>query len=522
MRKQIIINILSNYAGRAVALVLGIYLVPFLIGKLGIEAFGVIVLAESLSRFIEMVSSSIRMALARNATFTLARNDMEEFTEYLSTGRVILFAAALAVFCLGVGFSFFVPHLFRIPAEHVNDSRALFLLFTLAFTITFPNMVFWSSLYAKQRYDLLNSATAAGLILRAVLVWILFSVLPARFINLTTYGVIYLTIVWADNFLVYIWSRRIFPDIRIRWSKFKSQKVREIFWFGAFMSISLSASVLYENIIQVVINVLWGPAYNAIYGIASKFPAAMKRLFLEPAWALTPTFTDLAARNEKSKMKLLFFMYAKVVLIASLPVTLFLIVMAGPIVEVWVGPDFNLAATLMSVMMLPLIVQIPFAVCGCMNNAYSKVKVPSLVGVGVLSAQLGLGVVLAKYFSMGLLGIAAAEAGMALTVSCLFSIVYTSRIAGLSLREIWLKVYLPPFLWGIFMTAAGIGVYRALDPGILRLDLPIALTLLIWAALYAAGAYRWTLSIEEKEQFKSLVRSMMGKMGMLPTEIPTE
>ena len=514
MKKQIIMNLFSTYVGRAVGMVLGFFLVPFLIGKLGIDTFGVIVLVESLSRFIELVSSSIRMALARHATFALAQDKMEEFTDYLSTGRVILFAAAAIVFVLGVGFSFLVPHIFKIPAEHIEDSRNLFLLFITAFTITFPNMVFWSSLYAKQRYDLLNVASTSALILRAVLVLIVFSILPERFVNLTTYGIIFLAVVWADNFMVYCWSRRIFPNVRIQLKRFSADKVKQIFLFGAFTSIIYSSGVLYENLIQILINVLWGPRFNAIYGIADKFPSALKRLFAEPAWTLTPTFTDLVARGEKDKLKSLYFMYSKAILISSLPFVLFFMVMADAVIMVWVGPDFAMAATMMSISTIPLLISMPNAVSSCIYNAYGKVRVPSLVSVCSVVSMLILGVTLSRGFSMGLVGISVAETSVLLVTSGLYSAYYACRISGLSLREFRRHVYLPPFLWGCLTTGTALFAYRSIFGGFLKLDAISVLILVLWTLAYFIGMYRLTLNPVEKGYLQGMLRSVANKLGL--------
>jgi O-antigen/teichoic acid export membrane protein len=374
-------------------------------------------------------------------------------------------------------------------------------------------MVFWSSLYAKQRYDLLNSAAAAGLILRAVLVFLLFSILPARFVNLTTYGFIYLAVIWMDNFLVCVWSRRIFPDIRLRFSRFNAEKARQIFFFGVFTTISSSSHVLYDNLIQVLINLLWGPRYNAIYGIAAKFPAAMHRLFVEPTWTLTPTFTDLVARGEKDKIKLLYFMYAKAVVIVSLPVVLGFICLSKPIIALWVGPDFSEAAAMMSILMVPMALSMPVAVAGCVYIAYAKVKVPSFVITSSVLVQLALSITLAKFFSLGIVGISIAEAAVALAVSGLFSAYYSCKISGLSLKEFWTRAYLPPFLWACLTTGTGILFYRSLYGNALTMNAFVVLMIAVWTALYAAGVYKLTLNSEEKHQIRSLPGLVFNRLN---------
>ena len=98
MRNVIIKNIASNYFLGFFGFVLGFFLVPFLIAKLGKDAYGLIVLAEVVTGFFEIGTISVRIALSRYATFSLSQNRLDEFSEYLSAGRVILaFSSALVL-----------------------------------------------------------------------------------------------------------------------------------------------------------------------------------------------------------------------------------------------------------------------------------------------------------------------------------------------------------------------------------------------------------------------------------------
>jgi O-antigen/teichoic acid export membrane protein len=157
---------------------LGFLLIPFLIKKLGEDAFGIIVLAESTIVFLEIATISIRIALSRHATFSLAQNKKDEFMEYLSTGWFILLVSATFVFFVGVVLSYNFTNIFHVPPIYVKESKILFLLITIAFSTVVPNIVFWSVLYAKQRFDLINISASAGRLLRAVAIFILFSLLP--------------------------------------------------------------------------------------------------------------------------------------------------------------------------------------------------------------------------------------------------------------------------------------------------------------------------------------------------------
>jgi len=168
MKTQIIKNLFSNYLVNSLQMILGILVVPFLIIKLGKEAFGLIVLVESTIFIFEVMVGSVRIALSRHATYALAKGDLDEFIQYLSTGKYILFVVGGIILLLGSLVSCFFSYIFKVPLDLVLSSKLLFLLVTSSFFITVPNIVYWSILYSKQRFDLLNLASSIGLISRAL------------------------------------------------------------------------------------------------------------------------------------------------------------------------------------------------------------------------------------------------------------------------------------------------------------------------------------------------------------------
>ncbi|MBI4309439.1 MAG: hypothetical protein HY591_03810, partial [Candidatus Omnitrophica bacterium] len=175
MKNQIMKNIFSNYFVNFLQMTVGILVIPFLITKLGKGAFGLMVLAEAIIAIFEVAAFSVRVALARNATFALAQGDKTGFINHLSCGRRILFACGALILVLGSTLSFFFPNIFQVPAELHQQSKLLFLLLTVAFFITIPNMVYWSVLYARQRFDLINLASSAAITLRAAAIFTLYS-----------------------------------------------------------------------------------------------------------------------------------------------------------------------------------------------------------------------------------------------------------------------------------------------------------------------------------------------------------
>ena len=510
MLKRVATNLISNYVLTLVSMVLGFILVPFLIGKLGKEAYGLIVLAESTVLVFEVITTSSRIALSRHAAFCFAEGKKEEFVDYLSTGRGITYVSASLVLVIALVLSGFFSVIFRVPPQYADSARQLFLAISGAFLITIANSVYWSVLYAHHRFDLLNVATSGGLIVRAACLLILFSTLPAQHVNLTLYGFVYLAMVFVENSLVYFWSRRIMPDLRLSLKRFRRDKLREILSFTTYSSLSRMNAVLYDSIGGILINRLWGPAANAVFAVATKFPSLMERLFVNAAWSMTPVLTGFVARNDREQFTRLYATYTKLITTITAPLCFVLALLAGPLLRFWVGPDFETAGRMMPILMAPLFIIIPFSISGCITNSYAKVKFPSQMGFVSSLTFLALSVFFGKVLSLELIGVAMAGA-IASVGYATFIAVYACRIASLSFAHYFRTAYLRPMLWSALVIGGAFGAAR-----LLGVDLSIRLSVITMAVLLVladyTGAYFVVLGSAERKQIRDLVQLALSRM----------
>lgn len=507
MKRQIVANLLSNYAGRAVGLILSFLIMPFLVAHLGVEAFGVIVFFESLVFFLESASEGFRIALSRYATFSLSRGELEETWAYLATGRVLLYALAAAVLVFGLPLSLVVTDLFRVPAGYEEQGRILFALLVVSFATKLPNAVYRSGLYAKQRYDLIHLAVYSASIVRAVLIFVLFSALPAKAVTLPLYGAVYLATSLAQNFFFRTASRLLLPGQRLGFSGFDRARMRQMLSFGFYTMLSHASSASHENLIGIFINLVWGPAYNAFYAIGMKFANLLESVFKEPIWSLTPTFTALAAQERKDRVEELLFLFTKGLSLVVTPICFFLMVYAGWIVPAWVGAEFLPAVPLMVLSLAPEILSIPLSACENFPNAYGKAKLPSLVNTLSVVLSLGLGYLLAVPGGMGLPGIALGTS-VSTAAYCLFYLVaYACRLSGLSAARFWGRAYLPPTLWAMaFWGTAFYLVLRILGPS--PLALPVVSLFIVLTAGYGLGSYFFLLDGSERKRLSEAVQSV--------------
>lgn len=508
MKKQILLNIFSNYAGRAVGMLLGFFLVPFLIYKLGVEVFGLIVVFESIMKLMENMSSSVRIALSRYATYSLSQDRRSDFVAYLSTGRGIFYVISLLILTLGFAVSFWIPTIFRLPEGRHHECQQYFALITAAFAITVPNVTYWSGLYAKQRFDLINLASSIGTISRAAAIFLIFSLVPKQYVSLVTYGWVYLVLTWSQNYAIYFIFRRLMPTVKISLKYFQFEKVKEILSFSVYTLSSHVSSTLNENAINFMINISWGPAANAVYGVGCKFSNLIESIVLEPTWTLVPTFTDLVAKGEKDKLKVLVFVFTKAMTILCLPVFLMLMIFSKPILFQWVGSSFGQAPAIMVFSILSQCVYVPTASTHNMPNAFGKVKIPGIVNPVYNLLSVCVCYLFAVPLKFGLLGIAGGGCVCAVLMAILFAVPYGCYLAGFSAREFWFRAYFIPSAWAVCFWGPALWFLFSWAPAI-WLSVPAIACLAGFALLYISGVYWMILDSRDKRYLDDFLSAFL-------------
>ncbi|MBF0485070.1 MAG: oligosaccharide flippase family protein [Candidatus Omnitrophica bacterium] len=509
MRRQILKNLFSNYIGTFAAMTLGFFLVPFLIRKLGKDGFGLTVLAESLIGFMQIFIYSVRVAMARYATVSISQGKKDEFLEYLSTGYRILSQFMILTLAAGLIVSYFFPSIFNVPILFYQQTRWLFFFIMIAFVVSMPNIVYWAILYAQQRFDLINISNFGGVIMRALMVFALFSFLPARYVNLVTYGVVYLLMILAENYFVFLWARKIMPGLTLAKGVYHKGKAKEIISYGGYSSFGAISTVIYENGMNIIINIFMGPAANAVYAISMKVPSLIKRLFLEPTWSLTPTFVNLVATGDKSKLERFFIMYSKGIAMFLFPLSYLMIHFSKDFIHLWVGAEFEQAPLIMSILVAAVALSMFTYFCSIIIGAYGMIRIPTLVGLGLAIANLGLGMLLGLVFKWGIEGIAVAALLISIIGSMIFLPTYTCRIAGISLWKFWREALLKPF----FLTAMLFGCAVVLKGHTLYLMISFILAVILWG--YWVCSYRFLFNDEEKNNIKDAFRDFFVKASVV-------
>lgn len=375
-----------------------------------------------------------------------------------------------------------------------------------------PNMVYWAALYANQRFDLINYSNFGGLILRAVSIFVLFKILPPSKYNLVLYGVIYFLMVFGQNIIIYIWCKRLIPNFIILKSDKSSDKIKELISFGGYASLSGIAASLYETVMNIAINMYMGPSINAIYSISIKIPAIVKRIFLDPAVSLAPTFAALVASNDKDRLINLFVFYSKVINMIVFPLGFILTILSSQIIFYWVGTDFEASAQAMPLFLGAVLLSLPLSICNGINNAFGNIKTVALVNFMSSLVNVGLGLYLAFKLDLGIKGIGLSAIILNALTYSIFMPIYACKSIEMSIATYWTQTLVKPLILTIVTFGISYLIYTVIFTDLELV--PLLGSFILVSCVYLFFTYVILFSPTEKNSLHQIKNSALKKFGI--------
>ena len=167
---QILKNVGSSWGALAVNVVVGIFLSPFILHRLGDAAFGIWVLIFSMTGYYGLFDLGIRSSIIRYVSKYTATDDRDKLAQFVNTALFSYTGIGVVSMTLTAALTPFVEHVFKIPPEMHTQARLLLLLVGASVSISFPLGVFGGMLEGLNRFYILNWTSIGATIGRAVLI----------------------------------------------------------------------------------------------------------------------------------------------------------------------------------------------------------------------------------------------------------------------------------------------------------------------------------------------------------------
>ncbi|MBN1558260.1 MAG: lipopolysaccharide biosynthesis protein [Lentisphaerae bacterium] len=411
-KRRLLRNVSANVLYLLAATGVGVWQVPYLIGRLGVAAYGQIGVLQAVVNYGSLLTFAVTWTICRFMALRLGRDDTDGANAYFNTALFALFALAALLLAVAVAARPYVPVWLDSPAGFRADVGRLLVLFVLASCLNACNSPFLSVPFARHRFDLINVIRAFGMALQVAVLVAAFTRLPARLAHYgwaiaAKEGAVLLLLAWT--------ARHLWPPLRIGASRIRWHAFRDMAVMSLWSVVDRIGFLLYFNIDLILINAFLGAERCGRYAPLTQ----LCFLFGLFTMALVQTFWPIAYERIAREDIDTLVAYARrttrfMGLALGLPVGL-LCGLAGPLLTVWLGPAWVVFAPLLMLLVGPLILSFPLRHLFSITHGLNKVRPTALITLAGGLVNLVLSVVLLRLTPLGMAGVALAT-GLSLTL----------------------------------------------------------------------------------------------------------
>lgn len=441
MRKaEIVKNVGSSWLSLGVNILVGIFLSPFILHRLGDTAFGIWVLIFSVTGYYGLFDLGIRSSVIRYVSTYTATDDNESLARLINTSLASYTVIGVAAMVVTLTATSFVESLFHIPPELIMTARWLLLMVGTAVALGFPTGVFGGILEGMQRFYWVNVTNLVSTLLRAVLiVYALNRGKGLLTVALITVGLPILgSLVRAGIVL------RILP-LRFGWRYVDRGSFREIANYSAVSFILMIAYKLRFKTDEIVIGTFLPVAAITYFSIGDRLVDYASEVVSSLAQIFVPMSGQSDAKGDTERLRRILVAGNRACALIILPITITLVILGKSVITAWVGARY---VAISYPVLLMLLIPTTFALVqgASVRILYGMAKHQTYAWITLMEsiANLILSVILIRPF--GLIGDAAGTAIPLVLTTLYFMPRHMCRLLGVRLGAYLHQAYTLPIL----------------------------------------------------------------------------
>lgn len=448
--KQVKFGALLSYVLMILNMVYGLWLTPFLIGRLGADEYGLYKLVGSLSSALLVLNLGIGDTVQRYVSLYRARNEDEKTPNLMAMCLIISVLLNVLIIIVGLVIVIIFPTVYSntLSVSQLSKARVLLIILIINLTVTVIENLFSGLLMGYNNFVFHNVMKIIVIIIRAISIYTTINFggdsISLASISLAT-GIFLLI---AEYVYVKIRIR-----IKIRLEKWDKSLFKEASKYTLLMFLTALASQAFTNVDNIVIGAFLGTAVVSIYSVGQYFFNLFQQLSCGVSGVMLPTITNVLHKEGGIKEAERVVIKAGRVQFMLLGAALAGIICIGKeFIFLWLGEGFDDVYILTLILVTPTLFELCTNVCLSILRAQNKITFRTYVNF--ISAVLNaiLTVILVKYWSY--IGAAVATAISYIVCSLIATNLYYIKVIKLDMlniykgiiSRIWLSILVPSII----------------------------------------------------------------------------
>lgn len=295
--KRIAKNTLMLYVRMLFGMLISLYTSRVVLQTLGVEDYGIYNVVGGVVAMFSLLSGSLSAAVSRFLTFELGRKDLERLKKVFSSALCVHAILALVVFVLSetIGL-WFLNCKMNIPADRMVAANWVFQFSLFSFLLGLFSVPYNASIISHERMGIFAFVGIGDTILQLCIV-LLIAYGGINADRLILYSGLLVLKGLLFQFFYFYYCRKSFEECRFRLILDKPL-LKDMTGFAGWNFIGASSAILRDQGGNILLNLFYGPALNAVRGIANQVSSAIGAFVGNFMVALNPQITKSYAAAE--------------------------------------------------------------------------------------------------------------------------------------------------------------------------------------------------------------------------------
>ena len=437
----IVNNALFNAIASFFPLVLSLFLLPFIVGTLGAEAYGLLALVWTVIGYFSLLDLGIGNALLKYLAQYTAAADHNKANDILRSALLVSVAMGLAgAILILAGSRPLIQHLLKLPVSLTSTAYTVFSMAAAGFFLNMLLSVLSEIPRSQSRFDIACAVTtgmsAVTWTTNATLVLLGFGIqhIVALDIVLSFFGILlYLAI-----------ARRLLP-FATPMPALRPRAFGTILHFGAFTFLSKLAYFMNYHIDRLVVGSILDVASITYYAIPFMVITKTTSIVTRMAMVIFPAISELQGSRRLSDIPGLYVNASRIVLILSIAACCPLLLFGKDLLALWMGPEFAVKS---GTVVILLTISILFSMLtNVPSYTVDGLGLPQISGIAsMINAAINVSLIIPAAKLLGLPGIATVFLLSNVVVTPLFVVYVTRKVVLMSIKQLFMEAYFRPLL----------------------------------------------------------------------------
>ena len=432
-RNRMLMGMAVNIFACLIQAGISFFVSPFLIGKLGEEAYGFVSLATNFTEYLALVTITINSMSSRFISVEYNKGNLGEANCYFASvfWFNLLFSAIMLVATI-----FLISRLDQIlviDGSLVHDVKITFMITFVNSAISFLSTCYAAIPFTMNRMDINAYIQIFSKIVRALVIVSLYSLFTTRIYYIGCANIVSSVVFFL---VLYIYMKKTISfDVGIKHASFPA--LVKISKSGLWILVSNISSIFLVGLDLLLADLILDQKAMARLAVSKEIPTAIGGVLGYCSSVFAAWFTKLVARNEKNE--LIRAVKFSLGLLGGVLATPFagVIILGKDFLTLWLPENRYTDSDIKEIYILMILTLVNVIVNAFMYSihalfiAMDKVKKYSVV---ILSASI-ISVLLTIYFAKNMKGGAYIIAGTSSVVMCVINLVWVPLYAEKVLKE---------------------------------------------------------------------------------------